>query len=118
MISNSKFVKQFVPFFALILGAFYGMSEFRKINYKYSKNNKEMIYREQFNKLGVKEEDFQSKTAVSLEEEYEKMMKKIDLNNWNNIRGPRPWEDTSEYQAYVKKIETVRDEEKTKKASS
>jgi hypothetical protein len=68
------------------------MSEFRNINYKFGKNNKEMIYREQLSKLGVKEDDYQSKTAVSLEEEYKKMMGKVDLDNWKNIRGPRPWD--------------------------
>lgn len=118
MVKNSKFFKQFVPFFALTLAAFYGMTEFRKINYKFNRNNKETIYREQLQKLGIKEEDYQARTAVSLEEEYEKMMKKLDLDDWKNIRGPRPWEDTSEYQAHIKKIEENKKAAKEKMSSS
>uniref|UniRef100_A0A8B9KCC7 Cytochrome c oxidase assembly protein COX16 homolog, mitochondrial n=1 Tax=Astyanax mexicanus TaxID=7994 RepID=A0A8B9KCC7_ASTMX len=37
------------------------------------------------------------KQSVILEEEYEKM-KKVDLDNWKNIRGPRPWENSKEFQ--------------------
>ncbi|XP_027855627.1 cytochrome c oxidase assembly protein COX16 homolog, mitochondrial isoform X2 [Xiphophorus couchianus] len=37
------------------------------------------------------------KQAVILEEEYEKL-KEIHLDEWKNIRGPRPWEDSREYQ--------------------
>jgi len=29
---------------------------------------------------------------ASLEEEYENVTKKIDIDNWENKRGPRPWE--------------------------
>ncbi|XP_068195078.1 cytochrome c oxidase assembly protein COX16 homolog, mitochondrial isoform X2 [Antennarius striatus] len=35
--------------------------------------------------------------SVVLEEEYEKM-KTQKLDEWKNIRGPRPWEDSREYQ--------------------
>uniref|UniRef100_A0A3P8RF77 Cytochrome c oxidase assembly protein COX16 homolog, mitochondrial n=1 Tax=Astatotilapia calliptera TaxID=8154 RepID=A0A3P8RF77_ASTCA len=34
---------------------------------------------------------------VILEEEYEKL-KEMNLDEWKNIRGPRPWEDSREYQ--------------------
>uniref|UniRef100_A0AAQ4NXY6 Cytochrome c oxidase assembly protein COX16 homolog, mitochondrial n=1 Tax=Gasterosteus aculeatus aculeatus TaxID=481459 RepID=A0AAQ4NXY6_GASAC len=37
------------------------------------------------------------KQSVMLEEEYEKM-KQVNLDQWKNIRGPRPWEDSKEYQ--------------------
>ncbi|XP_034381287.1 cytochrome c oxidase assembly protein COX16 homolog, mitochondrial isoform X2 [Cyclopterus lumpus] len=37
------------------------------------------------------------KQSVILEEQYEKM-KQVDLEEWKNIRGPRPWEDSKEYQ--------------------
>lgn len=29
---------------------------------------------------------------VTLETEYEKI-KQIDIEHWDNVRGPRPWED-------------------------
>uniref|UniRef100_A0A3B4B5E1 Cytochrome c oxidase assembly protein COX16 homolog, mitochondrial n=1 Tax=Periophthalmus magnuspinnatus TaxID=409849 RepID=A0A3B4B5E1_9GOBI len=35
--------------------------------------------------------------ANILEEEYEKLQQ-VNLDEWKNIRGPRPWEDSREYQ--------------------
>uniref|UniRef100_A0A674NCK2 Cytochrome c oxidase assembly protein COX16 homolog, mitochondrial n=1 Tax=Takifugu rubripes TaxID=31033 RepID=A0A674NCK2_TAKRU len=35
--------------------------------------------------------------AVVLEEQYEKLKEK-NLDDWKNIRGPRPWEDSRQYQ--------------------
>lgn len=29
---------------------------------------------------------------IKLEDEYEDYKKNVDINNWKNIRGPRPWE--------------------------
>uniref|UniRef100_A0AAY5JW89 Cytochrome c oxidase assembly protein COX16 homolog, mitochondrial n=1 Tax=Esox lucius TaxID=8010 RepID=A0AAY5JW89_ESOLU len=37
------------------------------------------------------------KQSVILEEEYQKM-KEVDLDKWKNVRGPRPWEDSKQYQ--------------------
>ncbi|KPP64314.1 hypothetical protein Z043_117354 [Scleropages formosus] len=37
------------------------------------------------------------KQPFSLEQEYEKL-KDINLDKWKNIRGPRPWEHSREYQ--------------------
>uniref|UniRef100_A0A672KIN9 Cytochrome c oxidase assembly protein COX16 homolog, mitochondrial n=1 Tax=Sinocyclocheilus grahami TaxID=75366 RepID=A0A672KIN9_SINGR len=37
------------------------------------------------------------KQLAILQDEYEKL-KDLDLDVWKNIRGPRPWEDSTEYQ--------------------
>uniref|UniRef100_A0A671Q9L0 Cytochrome c oxidase assembly protein COX16 homolog, mitochondrial n=1 Tax=Sinocyclocheilus anshuiensis TaxID=1608454 RepID=A0A671Q9L0_9TELE len=37
------------------------------------------------------------KQLAILQDEYEKL-KDLDLDVWKNIRGPRPWEDSKEYQ--------------------
>ncbi len=38
------------------------------------------------------------KPSKTLEEEYDSLMKKSDLDNWKNIRAPRPWEtDNKQY---------------------
>lgn len=42
------------------------------------------------------------KQSVILEEEYERL-KEIHLDEWKNIRGPRPWEDSREYQEQQRK---------------
>jgi cytochrome c oxidase assembly protein subunit 16 len=88
----NPFFKQFIPFAALVVGAYYGMMEFRKINYKYDRPGSAILFREQLKKMGATEDDYQAKTTMSMEEEYDKLMKKIDLDNWQNVRGPRPWE--------------------------
>uniref|UniRef100_A0A1A9UKX1 Uncharacterized protein n=1 Tax=Glossina austeni TaxID=7395 RepID=A0A1A9UKX1_GLOAU len=33
---------------------------------------------------------------VTIEREFEKI-KKLDIENWENIRGPRPWEENNKY---------------------
>lgn len=40
----------------------------------------------------------------TIEEEYEDYRKKVDLDNWKNIRGPRPWEsDNTEYKEMIER---------------
>lgn len=34
------------------------------------------------------------KEDVTLEGEFEKI-KELDIEHWDNVRGPRPWEETS-----------------------
>lgn len=43
---------------------------------------------EEMTKYGV---NMKKKGEVTLETEYDKV-NQIDINNWTNIRGPRPWE--------------------------
>ena len=83
--NSNLFLKQFLPFVVLILGGFYGLMEFRKFNYKF--DNKKVIFREKLKEMGLSDNDYQAQTTVSLKDEYEKMMKEIDLDNWKNIRG-------------------------------
>lgn len=54
---------------------------------------------EKLKEMGFDVTEIKHKT---LEEEYEEMMKNTDLDNWQNIRGPRPWEtDNKEYMQLV-----------------
>jgi cytochrome c oxidase assembly protein subunit 16 len=100
--SQNKFFKNFLPFGLLVIGSYIGMVQFRQINYKYKKNNNLDVYQEQLTKAGMSEDSYQSKTTVSLKDEYEKVMNKIDLDHWNNIRGPRPWENSKEIQEQMR----------------
>ena len=114
MAKNNNFFKKLVPFTFLTVGAFYGMYEFRKLDYQFPKG-KAYIYREDLKRFGIEEKDYQAKTAISIEEEYEKMMKTMDINNWENVRGPRPYEDNTEfYEKMSKKIEERKQEKKSK----
>lgn len=57
--------------------------------YEYSK--KGSISREDFEREGIQ---MKPPEEVTIEAEYEKL-KKIDIDNWENVRGPRPWEEGS-----------------------
>ncbi|CAL1272466.1 unnamed protein product [Larinioides sclopetarius] len=76
-LSDSKF-KLF-----LFIGSF-GLERFASLRYEFRRN--ELLKPENLEKLGIK------KKEVSLEKEFEKY-NKLDINSWENIRGPRPWEE-------------------------
>ncbi|KAJ9574797.1 hypothetical protein L9F63_008022 [Diploptera punctata] len=63
------------------------MSNSRSIKYEFSKRCP--VTPEMAEKYGVK---MRKPGEVTLEGEYEKM-KELDIDNWSNIRGPRPWEE-------------------------
>lgn len=33
---------------------------------------------------------------ITLESEYEKIKETLDIENWEQVRGPRPWEEPEE----------------------
>ena len=107
----SSLLKNFIPFAVLVVGSFIGLTEFRKLNYKYRKSETLNVFSEQLTKAGLDESDYQVKSTISLKDEHQKMMEKINLDDWQNIRAPRPGENSKEIQAdYRKKL----DEEKKK----
>ena len=83
---RSKFLRYGLPFIcSLVLGS-YGLTEFTSIVV-----NK----REEKNRMLTAEEmlNFQKKPGkVDLEEEYRRTMEELDIEHWENKRGPRPWE--------------------------
>lgn len=74
---------------ALVVGGSIGLREFAQIRYDVHRLNTKLVTNEEAN--GPK------RRTVMLEEEYEKL-KEINLDDWRNIRGPRPWENSKEYQ--------------------
>lgn len=58
--------------------------------YEYSKR-KFMTY-DEAEKLGIQ---MKKPGEVSVEKEFEKI-KEIDINNWEQVRIPRPWDETVE----------------------
>jgi cytochrome c oxidase assembly protein subunit 16 len=109
MSQKNFFLKRFAPFAALSLGSFYILYEFRKLNYQFPKNSNHIVYREDLKRFGMADTDYQTQTTLSLKDEYEKMMKNMDIDNWENIRGPRPWEDNTAFkQKMLEKAEEKR----------
>ncbi len=75
-------------FLFIIIGS-HGLTEFVKIKVK---------RRDEKNRMLTAEEtlSFQKKVqTVVVEEEYNKLQEKLDIEHWNNKRGPRPWEEQS-----------------------
>uniref|UniRef100_A0A8C0BGB9 Cytochrome c oxidase assembly protein COX16 homolog, mitochondrial n=1 Tax=Buteo japonicus TaxID=224669 RepID=A0A8C0BGB9_9AVES len=60
-----------------LIGGSFGLREFAQIRYDVDPALKEKL----------------KQNTVTLESEYEKL-EKSDLDNWENIRGPRLWEDS------------------------
>ncbi|CAN9501974.1 unnamed protein product [Ophioblennius macclurei] len=87
---RNKTVKYGVPMLLLVVGGSFGLKEFTQIRYDAQKLRKKLDP-----SLEAKV-DLQ-KQSVMLEEEYQKI-KEANLDEWRNIRGPRPWEDSKECQ--------------------
>ncbi|XP_076013866.1 cytochrome c oxidase assembly protein COX16 homolog, mitochondrial [Genypterus blacodes] len=86
---KNKTVQYGVPMLLLIVGGSFGLREFTQIRYDAQKRKRLDPSLEA--KVNVE------KQPVILEEEYKKM-KDLKLDEWRNIRGPRPWENSKDYQ--------------------
>lgn len=76
-----------VPFLLLVVGGSFGLREFAQIRYDF--RMRKAVSKEDAEKMGIKMKD---QKDVTLETEYEKVAQ-IDTSNWENVRGPRPWEE-------------------------
>ncbi|KAH8311290.1 hypothetical protein KR044_005457 [Drosophila immigrans] len=70
----------------MVAGSF-GLQQFSSLRYQYAK--KQPVSPEEMKKFGVQ---MKKRDEVTLETEYDKV-KSIDIENWSNKRGPRPWEE-------------------------
>ncbi|XP_067099935.1 cytochrome c oxidase assembly protein COX16 homolog, mitochondrial [Osmerus mordax] len=89
-LKKNKTVRYGVPMLLLIVGGSFGLKEFTQIRYDAQKIRKKLD-------PSLEAKVNTQRQSVILEEEYEKM-KALNLEEWKNIRGPRPWEDSREYQ--------------------
>ncbi|XP_023784958.1 cytochrome c oxidase assembly protein COX16 homolog, mitochondrial [Cyanistes caeruleus] len=67
-----------------LIGGSFGLREFTQIRYDVHKLH---------GKIDPALKEKLKQNTVTLESEYEKL-EKSNLDNWENIRGPRPWEDS------------------------
>ncbi|KAL6105219.1 cox16 [Pungitius sinensis] len=89
-LQKNKTVKYGVPMLLLVIGGSFGLREFTQIRYDAQRIRKRLD-------PSLEAKVNLEKQAVMLEEEYERM-KQVNLDEWKNIRGPRPWEHSKEYQ--------------------
>ncbi|MEE6492804.1 hypothetical protein FKM82_016639 [Ascaphus truei] len=76
------------PMLLLIIGGSFGLREFTQIRYDAQKMQR---------KIDPALEGIIKKNKVTLESEFEKF-KETNFDEWKNIRGPRPWEDSKSFQ--------------------
>ncbi|XP_065076744.1 cytochrome c oxidase assembly protein COX16 homolog, mitochondrial [Ochlerotatus camptorhynchus] len=85
--SKRKFFRFGVPFLLLMVGGSFGLKQFAQLRYTFSKKGTLTVEEAEKHGLLMKKPE-----EVTLETEFEKV-KNIDIDSWDNIRGPRPWED-------------------------
>ncbi|XP_035259285.1 cytochrome c oxidase assembly protein COX16 homolog, mitochondrial [Anguilla anguilla] len=89
-LQKNKTLTYGIPMILLVVGGSFGLREFTQIRYDAQKIKKKLDPALEA-RINVQ------KQPVILEEEYEKMQR-LNLDEWSNIRGPRPWENSREYQ--------------------
>ncbi|XP_071354598.1 cytochrome c oxidase assembly protein COX16 homolog, mitochondrial [Trachinotus anak] len=100
-LQRNKTVKYGVPMLLLVVGGSFGLREFTQIRYD-SQKIKRRLDPSLEAKVNIE------KQPVMLEEEYERM-REMNLDEWKNIRGPRPWEDSREYQEQQRSKQNKKD---------
>ncbi|XP_026195284.1 cytochrome c oxidase assembly protein COX16 homolog, mitochondrial [Anabas testudineus] len=100
-LQRNKSVRYGVPMLLLIVGGSFGLREFTQIRYDAQKIKRKLDPSLEA-KVNVESQ------STMLVDEYEKM-KEFNLDNWKNIRGPRPWEDSREYQEQQRSRQNLKD---------
>ncbi|XP_013073404.2 cytochrome c oxidase assembly protein COX16 homolog, mitochondrial-like isoform X1 [Biomphalaria glabrata] len=98
---KSKFLRRGIPFIIFVGAGSYYLKQFASIRYKFRQGKK--LTPEEAEKLGIKTVD-----ADAVCEEMLKEIEKKDLDDWQNIRGPRPWEDSKTMQAQQREKSAIR----------
>ncbi|KAM8921052.1 cytochrome c oxidase assembly protein COX16 homolog, mitochondrial [Pelodytes ibericus] len=91
-LKRNKTVQYGLPMMILIVGGSFGLREFSQIRYDAQKLKR---------KIDPSLEAGVEKKQITLESEYEKI-KDAPFDDWKNIRGPRPWEDSKTIQGAQK----------------
>lgn len=85
-----------VPFLIAVVGGSFVLQYYSQLRYD--------IHQERHIMTKTKAiQDLVKPKPVSLEEEYEEYKKTVDLNNWTNIRGPRPWEGNEDFKEVIER---------------
>ncbi|EEC02003.1 hypothetical protein ISCGN_028756 [Ixodes scapularis] len=85
-----RFFRLGVPFMIFVVGGSFGLKHFTSLRYEFRATK---ITQEDAEKEGIK---MKAPGEVTTESVYEKIQE-IDIDNWQNVRGPRPWEEGNEY---------------------
>lgn len=99
-LKDNKHFKYGLPFIIAMVGGSYGLQYYSQLRYDIQAERHIMGKTKELQKI-IGSSDVKPKT---LEEEYEEYKKEVDIDNWKNIRGPRPWEtDNTEYKEMIER---------------
>lgn len=97
-ILNSPHFKYGLPFIIVVVGGSFGLQIYSQIRYDVQAENRIVAKTDALKALAG------NKKPITLEEAYEEYKKEVDLDNWKNIRGPRPWEnDNTEFKEVIER---------------
>ena len=66
----------------------------------------------------MKAKGFDLDEEIDIHQEYREMKENLNIDDWENVRGPRPWEaDESKYIEIIEKRIRESDEKRKKKGS-
>lgn len=99
MLGKNRFLRYGLPFITLLVGGSFGLQRFAELRYAVKKGR--TLTNEEARELGV----LKKEEAPTLESEYASLKSK-DLDTWQNIRGPRPWENSKEVQDTQRQSQT------------
>jgi len=84
---NKRFLKLGIPFFALVVGGSIVLRQFSQVRYDH--RAQKPLDREEAAEMGIK---MKPASEVTIEKQFKKLQE-MDIDTWDNKRGPRPWED-------------------------
>lgn len=82
---KNKFLRFGVPFIIMIVGGSFGLKEFSQVRYDHRKIR--FISPEELKKQGI---EMKPRGSVTIESEYKKLIEKVNLDDYENKRIPRP----------------------------
>ncbi|XP_031554066.1 cytochrome c oxidase assembly protein COX16 homolog, mitochondrial-like [Actinia tenebrosa] len=86
--TQKRFLQFGVPMVFLMIAGSFGLKEFTDIKIKRRDSKYQKLTREEaLNVLPQREKN------ITLEDAYDEIHSKVDIDTWKNKRGPRPWEE-------------------------
>ncbi len=86
-LKKSKFLRYGLPMITFVVIGSFGLAEFTAIRVKKRDEKTRMLTAEESLQFQKKVE------KVDVGQEWEKMQDTINIDKWENKRGPRPWEE-------------------------
>ncbi|XP_032219614.1 cytochrome c oxidase assembly protein COX16 homolog, mitochondrial [Nematostella vectensis] len=87
--TQRRFLRFGVPMLVLVVGGSLGLKEFTDIKIKRRDTKFQKLTKEEALKVLPKREK-----QITLEDAYTEIAKEVDIDRWENKRGPRPWEES------------------------